>query len=168
MQANCNGVFDSWRRQVIQWCDAQHNADRRLIKVVFDPDNIVNNASVADLIYSLDRTGNAVALPCSGNTMTIMQRAMDADANKAYTIVLPQATQTSKRRGFYAALESLADGVVYLVKPKFSQRQMNRPQIIVFTRAMPNYALLAARKWDIYKMTANRNLVAHINKNNRL
>jgi hypothetical protein len=104
MEDNGNDDSNTWRRQVMQWCEARHNMDNRLIKVVFDPDNIVDDASVADLIGSLDRAGKAVALPRSGNTMTIMQRAMDAEPNNAYTIILPRASQTSKRRGFYAAL----------------------------------------------------------------
>jgi hypothetical protein len=143
------------------WCDARHDVDNRRVKVVFDPDNIVDDANVADLIDSLDRAGKAVALPRCGNTMTIMRRAMDAEPNNAYTIILPRATLTNRRRGFYAALESLSDGVVYVMKPKFSQRDIDTPQIIVFTRTLPDYALLAERKYDLYRMTGERCLVAH-------
>jgi hypothetical protein len=160
MEASGDGASDAWLRQVTQWCDTRDNLDRRLIKVVFDPDNIVDDARIADLIGWLDHAGKAVALPHSGNTMTIMQRAMDVEPNNAYTIILPRATQRSRRRGFYAALESLGDGVAYVMQPKFSTRRMDKPQIIVFARTLPDYALLAERKYDLYRMTAERALVA--------
>jgi hypothetical protein len=63
-------VNDTWRHQVMLWCDARHDVYNRRVKVVFDPDNIVDDANVADLIDSLDRAGKAVALPRCGNTMT--------------------------------------------------------------------------------------------------
>jgi hypothetical protein len=141
----------------MDWCTEEGDLP---IKLVYDPNAIIDSVRVTAFVACLKRSELAVALPCSCDTQTIMQSAFHAELSNAYAIIMPQCKDwDGGAAGFYGALESIKAGYLYVLDPAFRRRRIDRPQLTVFANTLPDYNLLSEENWDVWKMTPARILV---------
>jgi hypothetical protein len=155
-----NRSIEPWQQLVAEWCAVVGDFP---IKMVYDPNHVINKARVAATIDFLVHTNLAVNFPCNSSNKSIMRRAYYAGSANAFTVMMPRVSRGKTCAGFYCAMESLNDGVAYVTRPHFKQRELDQPQIIVFSNTLPNYTMLPEHKWEIWEMTLDKTLSRHTN-----
>lgn len=142
-----------WQKEVVTLCSI---VDYRSIHVILDE---IGNSGKSILAEYLEYQGLAYELPMMNCMEDIMQCAMSIEPQKCYLVDMPKGLKKEKLAAFYGGLECLKNGVMYDKRYAFKKRRIARPQIIVFTNAMPDFNLLSRDRWHVHRLTALWNLV---------
>lgn len=142
-----------WQAEVVSLCNQQ---DYRHIHVILDE---VGNTGKSILAEYLEYKGLAYEIPMMNSMEDIMQCAMNVPPQKCYLIDMPKGLKKEKLASFYGGIECLKNGVMYDKRYAFKKRRIARPQIIVFTNAMPDFSLLSLDRWAIHRITGLYNLI---------
>jgi len=142
-----------WQQQVKDWCEQE---DDRSIKLLYDT---YGNNGKSILSEYLEYLGLAFEMPAGLRLMEdIMQFCFSFKSQKVYLIDMPRAMKKDKLGEFYSGLECLKNGVVYDKRYTGKKRRMDRPQVIVFTNALPSMEFLSKDRWEIWGMDEHRTL----------
>jgi len=142
-----------WQKDVLALCDQQ---DFRHIHVILDD---VGNTGKSIFAEYLEYKGLAYEIPMMNNMEDIMQCAMGIPPQRCYLIDMPRGLKKEKLASFYAGIECLKNGVMYDKRYAFKKRRITRPQILVFTNAMPELQLLSPDRWAIHRITGLMNMI---------
>ena len=142
-----------WQQKIIE--EAQMYDDR-LIKVILDEHGNNGKSILSEL---MEYKGIAFEIPPMNCMEDIMQCCMGIKPQKCYLVDMPRGMKKDKLAGFYSGLESLKNGVMYDKRYGFKKRRIDRPQIIVFTNAQPDWTLMSPDRWTVFRITEDKNLV---------
>lgn len=141
-----------WQEKIVQ---IAKQWDERKITVVLDKQG---DAGKSMLTEWMEYHNVGYEIPCMTQMEDIMQACMCLPAQKCYMIDMPKGLKKEKLASFYAGLECLKNGVMYDKRYSFKKRRIDRPQIIVFTNCVPDYKLLSIDRWDMYRITDEKDL----------
>lgn len=142
-----------WQKDVMELCYQQ---DFRQIHVILDE---IGNTGKSILAEFLEYKGLAYEIPMMNNMEDIMQCAMGIAPQKCYLIDMPKGLKKEKLASFYAGIECLKNGAMYDKRYAFKKRRIARPQIIVFTNAMPDFGLLSLDRWAVHRISSSYSLI---------
>jgi len=143
----------SWQEDVEAICKEN---DFRKITVILDD---IGNTGKSIFAEYLEYKGLAYEIPPFTCMEDLMQCAMGIKPQKCYLVDMPRGMKKEKLHSFYCGLEALKNGVMYDKRYAFKKRRVARPQVIVFTNAMPDVRLLSIDRWKILRMTGSLSLI---------
>lgn len=144
--------FFLWQVHVLCMC---HELDDRTIKVIYDPFGDSGKSIFAEY---LEYHGYAFELPPLKSIEDIMQFCFSFPTAATYLIDMPRSMKKDKLGEFYAGLETLKNGVVYDTRYCGKKKRFDRPQVIVFTNILPEFSMLSTGRWEVYRMTLEKDL----------
>jgi hypothetical protein len=145
-----------FQAQIIKMCS---EIDDRSIKVIYDP---IGGNGKSTLAAYLMYTKKAYRIPAGIKSIEdIMQACHSIKPQAAYIMDMPRAMGKDKLYDLYAGLECLKDGVTYDKRYKFTQRDMDSPQIIVCTNVVPQLHMLSKDRWEIWELTRSKTLIKY-------
>ena len=141
-----------WQQKV---SELVREVDDRSIKIVHDT---VGNTGKSILSEFLEYKGWAWEMPPFRQMEDIMQCAMCIPGQPGYLVDMPRGMKKDKLGEFYAGLECLKNGLMYDKRYAFKKRRIDRPQIIVFTNALPEFSLMSRDRWQVYEIGPDKDL----------
>lgn len=97
----------------------------------------------------------ATRIPAMKCAEDIMQMIMCKPAYSTYLIDMPRAMKKDNLWELYTGLEELKNGYCYDKRYAFKDRQMSRPQVIVFSNQFPELSAMSMDRWQIYRIVPN-------------
>ncbi len=94
-------------------------------------------------------------IPAMKSAEDIMQMIMCLPPNPCYMIDMPRAMKKDNLWELYAGIEELKNGYAYDKRYGFRDRQMDRPQVIVFSNQFPELSAMSMDRWKIFRIVAN-------------
>lgn len=145
-----------WQAQMLEMVT---ELDDRSIKCIYDPKG---DSGKSILCEFLEYEGLGFEIPMMDSMEDIMQCVMGGKAKKCYMVDMPRGLKKTKLSQFYAGLECLKNGVAYDKRYAFKKKRFDRPQIVVFTNALPDMELLTRDRWEIWDMQEDFSLERHV------
>ena len=129
--------------------------DDRSIKLIYDR---LGNNGKSILSEYLEYKRVALEIPPMRVMKDIMQFCMSFPTHKTYLVDMPRAMKKDKLGEFYAGLECLKNGYLYDKRYGAKKRRIDRPQVIVFTNALPVWDFMSSDRWEVWETTRDRDL----------
>lgn len=145
-----------WQKEVLEWCS---EADDRKIRVIWDT---VGNIGKSVFAEYLEYERMACELPPLRSMEDLMACVMCQKVYPCYLIDMPRAMKKDKLGEFYSGVECLKNGVAYDKRYAFKKRRFDRPMVIIFTNTLPQFDLLSADRWDVFKMLPDFSLERYV------
>lgn len=103
----------------------------------------------------------ALSLPTMVSMEDMLQFCMSQPPAKAYLVDMPRALKKEKLHQFWSGIEQLKNGYLYDKRYTGRVKQIDEPQIVVFTNFPPDLSALSPDRWKMYAMTADRALIPY-------
>ena len=130
---------------------------------------VIDNRYIIYIIEETGGTGKSITaeylgyhkiarrIPAMKTAEDIMQMIMCLPPSPTYLIDMPRAMKKDNLWELYAGIEELKNGYAYDKRYGFRDRQMDRPQVIVFSNQFPELTAMSMDRWKIYRIVANDN-----------
>jgi hypothetical protein len=127
---------------------------------------VIDNRYIKYIIEETGGTGKSIhceyltyhklarRIPAMKSAEDISQMIMSLPPSPCYIIDMPRAMRKENLWELYTAIEELKNGYCYDKRYSFRDRQMDRPQIIVFSNQFPELSAMSMDRWQIYRMIA--------------
>ena len=130
--------------QILPWqsslIEMAHIRERRIVDVIYDNKGTNGKSAIAEYFRYHDL---GMALPPMKNVGDIMQFCYRHQNKPAYLIDMPRAMKKNRLAEFYAGIENLKDGFVYVKRNKPRATYMNAPRVFIFTNTLPEFDTLS-------------------------
>lgn len=141
-----------WQVQIIDICEQRSMRD---IHIIYDHVGHAGKSIFAEYLEYKHLAFEMMAMRCMED---LLQFAHSFKPAKCYLIDMPRGMKKDKLAEFYSGIEVLKNGVTYDKRYAGKKRRMGRPQIIVFTNALPVFELMSPDRWVVLEMI-NRSLI---------
>lgn len=132
--------------------------DDRYITLIYDT---VGNSGKSIFCEHMEYKRLATEIPPFRSMEDIMQCVMSMPVAACYLVDMPRGMKKSKLGEFYAGLEVLKNGAAYDKRYSFHKKRFDRPQILVFSNALPVFDLLTPDRWKIYEMQSDYSMIPY-------
>ncbi len=125
------------------------NFDMRKIDLVYDP-----NGNIGKSLFSeyLEYNGLAEEIPPFRLMDDIFQWVCSRPIKKCYIVDMPRGMKKDKLGDFYSGIEIIKNGVAYDKRYNAKKIRFDRPRIFVFTNMLPEFSLMSADRWNVWKV----------------
>lgn len=138
--------------------------DLRTINCVVDTTGNNGKSTIVKWMVAYDK---AVRLPVTRDYKDINQMALCIAESrtrkdpslKTWMVDMPRGLEKKEMRGFYAAMETLKDGVLYDMRYKYREYIINEPNIWVFTNKTPDLGYMSLDRWRIWEISPEKELI---------
>lgn len=141
-----------WQKTVIDsgnvFCD-------RTVDCIVDTSGCNGKSTVARLCML---NGKGIKLPCHNDGIKLIQAACNMltarelrDPSHIF-VDMPRAMGKDRLLGLYTAIEEIKGGYVYDERNHYKEWWYDSPRIWVFTNQIPDFSLLSADRWKLWKI----------------
>lgn len=138
------------------------NFDMRKIDLVYDP-----NGNIGKSLFSeyLEYNGLAEEIPPFRLMDDIFQWVCSRPIKKCYIVDMPRGMKKDKLGDFYSGVEIIKNGVAYDKRYNAKKIRFDRPRIFVFTNMLPEFSLMSADRWNVWKVDDQYELHPYMKNN---
>ncbi len=139
-----------WQEEILSHLEEY---DARTIHVVIDREGNNGKSWIFKwLIHELE----AGFIPASCNSPEdLIAFAMCFPDKKTYVVDMPRAMKKTKLSGFYSAIETIKNGILYDKRYHGKMLLMDEPNILVFTNTPPKKMYLSLDRWKMWTIKNN-------------
>jgi len=133
--------------------------DMRKIDLIYDP-----NGNIGKSLFSeyLEYNGLAEEIPPFRLMDDIFQWVCSRPIKKCYIVDMPRGMKKDKLGDFYSGIEIIKNGVAYDKRYNAKKIRFDRPRIFVFTNCLPEWSLMSADRWNVWKVNESYQLEAYM------
>lgn len=157
-------IFNSFTLRLYQIAlkEMACNFDMRKIDLVYDP-----NGNIGKSLFSeyLEYNGLAEEIPPFRLMDDIFQWVCSRPIKKCYIVDMPRGMKKDKLGDFYSGIEIIKNGVAYDKRYNAKKIRFDRPRIFVFTNMLPEFSLMSADRWNVWKVGSAYELLPYMNNN---
>lgn len=135
-----------WQAQLIEIAKARSMRD---IHIIYDQQGHAGKSLFAEF---LEYERIAFEMPPLRQMDDMLEFAHSFKPQTCYLIDMPRGMKKDKLAEFYSGIEVLKNGVTWDKRYSGKKRRMGRPQIIVFTNALPVFSLMSMDRWQVLEM----------------
>lgn len=133
-----------WQSELMAIAE-QFNA--RLVDCLIDEEGACGKTTLA---MHATCAGKAEYLSVTNDHKELMRQAFDLPDTSIYFLDMTRAMDKRRLIGFYSAIESIKNGVLWDDRYKFKRRFIDAPSVWVFTNKWPNMGLLSKDRWRFW------------------
>lgn len=147
-----NKILRPWQQELI---DSKDRFDERGIDVIVDPKGNEGKstlASIADLMHG------CIDMPTTNDGEKLIQSlcniliAKDCRVPGICLFDMPRSQNKEKLSGLYTAIEQVKKGKVWDCRNHYKEWWFDSPRIWVFTNVAPEWGLLSADRWRLWRI----------------
>jgi len=157
--------IDNWRPWQQQALDLFEQHPGRIINVLVQKKG--NKGKSTFGLTCLVR-GLTEYVPCVTDSKDMVQMLYCLPTAKTYIINLTKSVAKQNLEGFFDAVETLKDGMIYDFRNKFKRRIIATPHVFIMTNTLPKKSLTSVDRWRLWTIDINDNLIPYIVPKNNI